>query len=127
MSNKILLNQGEHPKEVFGKLFVLNRDFKDFFRGWILIEGNFNQFCKNLQEEIDNEWDLKRLENFLIYYIETSTNKLVQLKDSKTLSFMRRKDKIFIVLIEKKHSITEINQFEPLSRWYKESLTNYDF
>jgi len=127
MSNKILSNQVEHPKEVFGKLFVLNREIKDIFRGWILIEGNFNQFCKNLQEEIDNEWDLKRLESFLIYYIETSTSKLVQLKDSKILNHVRRQDKIFIVLIEKRHSITEITQFEPLSRWYKESLTNYDF
>lgn len=127
MSNKILLNKLEHPKEVFGKLFVLNLDFKDLFRGWILIEGNFNQFCKILQEEIDNEWDLKRLESFLIYYIETSTNKLIDLKDSKTLNYVRRKEKIFIVLIEKRHSITEINEFEPLSRWYMESLNNYDF
>ena len=127
MSNRILSNQAEHPKEVFGKLFVLNRDFKDIFRGWILIEGNFNQFCKILQEEIDNEWDLKRLENFCIYYIETSTNKLVELKESKTLNYVRRKDKIFIVLIEKRHSITEIKEFEPLSCWYMESLSNYDF
>ena len=127
MSNKILSNQTEHPKEVFGKLFILNRDFKDFYRGWILVEGNFNQFCKILQEEIENEWDLKRLESFLIYYIESSTSKMVELKDSKTLTNVRRKEKIFIVLIEKRHSITEITQFEPLSRWYKESLNNYDF
>ena len=127
MSNNTLSNQLKYPKEVFGKIFVLNRDIKDILRGWILIEGNFSQFCKVLQEEIDNEWDLKRLANFNIYFIDTSTNKLVELKDSKTLNCVRRKDKIFIVLIEKRHSIIEIKEFEPLYHWYIESLNNYDF
>jgi len=127
MSNNTLSNQTKYPKEVFGKIFVLNRDIKDIFRGWILIEGNFSQFCKILQEEIDNEWDLKRLENFMVYSIDTSTDKLVELKDSKILNYVRRKEKIFIVLIEKRHSIINIKEFEPLYHWYIESLHNYDF
>jgi len=127
MSNNSLLDQVKYPKEVFGKLFILNRDIKDIFRGWILIEGNFSQFCKTLQEEIDNEWDLKRLENFSVYFIDTSTNKLVEVKDSKNLNYIRRKEKIFIVLIEKRHSFTEIKDFEPLFHWYIKSLHNYDF
>ena len=127
MSNNTLSNQLKYPKEVFGKLFVLNRDIKDIFRGWILIEGNFSQFCKVLQEEIDNEWDLKRLENFTVYSIDTSTDKLVEVKDGKTLNYVRRQEKIFIVLIEKRHSITNIKEFEPLYHWYIESLHNYDF
>ena len=80
-----------------------------------------------LQEEIDNEWDLKRITNFLIYFIDTSTNKLVELNDSKTLNYVRRKEKIFIVLIDKKYSIAEIKEFEPLYDWYIDSLNNYDF
>ena len=127
MSNNTLSNQSKYPKEVFGKIFILNRDIKDIFRGWILIEGNFSQFCKILQEEIDNEWDLKRITNFLIYFIDTSTNKLVELNDSKTLNYVRRKEKIFIVLIDKKYSIAEIKEFEPLYDWYIDSLNNYDF
>ncbi len=127
MSNNTISNHIKYPKEIFGKIFVLNREIKDIFRGWILIEGNFSQFYKILQEEIDNEWDLKKLENFKIYFIDTSINQLVEIKDSKTLNTLRRKEKIFFVLIEKRHSITEIKEFEPLYHWYIESLNNYDF
>jgi hypothetical protein len=127
MSNNTLSNQLKYPKEVFGKIFVLNREVKDIFRGWILIEGNFSQFCKILEEEIENEWDLKKLENFKIYFIDTSINQLVEIKDSKMLNALRRKEKAFIVLIEKRHFITEIKEFEPLYHWYIESLNNYDF
>lgn len=127
MSNNSLSDQVKYPKEVFGKIFILNRDIKDIFRAWILIEGNFGQFCKTLQEEIDNKWDLKRLENFSVYSIDTSTNKLVEVNDSKSLNYIRRKEKIFIVLIEERHSITEIKDFQPLYHWYIESLHNYDF
>ena len=41
-----LLNKVKYPKECFGKIFVLNKNFKDYFKGWILIEGNLHQFLR---------------------------------------------------------------------------------
>ena len=123
-----LLNKVKYPKECFGKIFVLNKNFKDYFKGWILIEGNLHQFLRNLQEEIDYEWEFKKsfIENFLVYFIDITTNLLVEVKDNKTLNLIRRKDKIFIVLLDKSHLIRDIKDNKTLYNWYIEGLNNYD-
>jgi hypothetical protein len=123
-----LLNKVKYPKECFGKIFVLNKNFKDYFKGWILIEGNLHQFLRNLQEEIDYEWEFKKsfIENFLVYFIDITTNLLVEVKDTKTLNLLRRKDKIFIVLLDKSHLVSDIKDIESLYNWYIEGLNNYD-
>ncbi|MCJ7648818.1 MAG: hypothetical protein MUP85_09420 [Candidatus Lokiarchaeota archaeon] len=123
-----LLNKVKYPKECFGKIFVLNKNFKDYFKGWILIEGNLHQFLRNLQEEIDYEWEFKKsfIENFLVYFIDITTNLLVEVKDNKTLNLIRRKDKIFIVLLDKSHLVSDIKDIKSLYNWYIEGLNNYD-
>ena len=122
------LNKVKYPKECFGKVFVLNKNLKDYFKGWILIEGNLHQFLRNLQEEIDYEWEFKKsfIENFLVYFIDITTNLLVEVKDNKTLNLIRRKDKIFIVLLDKSHLVSDIKDIKSLYNWYIEGLNNYD-
>jgi hypothetical protein len=66
------------------------------------------------------------IDNFLVYFIDISNNKLVEVKDNKTLNSIRRMDKIFIVLLEKSHVLSDIKEIKPLYKWYIEGLNNYE-
>jgi hypothetical protein len=106
--------------DIEGKLFVLDRTQQKWFQSWITIDSNLKAFTKSLKEEIDYSWNVDHIfiENFSIYYINTDNNSLVQIKDNKTLSLARRRDKVFIVLLDKGTKFKTIKDIKPLYDWY---------
>ncbi|MFX1388295.1 MAG: hypothetical protein ACFE9M_13845 [Promethearchaeota archaeon] len=66
------------------------------------------------------------IENYLIYYIDIINNKLTEIKNEQTLSNIRRSNKIFIVLLDKKIEFSKIEDIPLLYKWYLDGLTNYE-
>lgn len=116
------------PNEVVGKFFILNKIQDKPIKGWINVDNNLKEFLRNLKEEIESAWDLEKIfiENYLLYYIDIDNNSLVQIKDNKTLNVVRRNNKIFIVLLDKRFLFDKIEDLEPLAKWYNENLVKYE-
>jgi len=115
-------------KEAVGKFFVLNKTQQKWIQGWIAIDKNLKQFLKNVKEEIEYEWDSERIniENLVLYYIDTNTNNLIQIKDDKILQSITRCKKIFIVVLDKTIKCNKIKDIEQLYNWYHKNLLNYE-
>jgi len=115
-------------KDVVGKFFVLNKIQQKWIQGWIAIDKNLKQFLKNVKEEIEYEWDSERIniENLVLYYIDTNTNNLIQIKDDKILQSIMRSKKIFIVVLDKTIKCNKLKDIEPLYNWYRKNLLNYE-
>ena len=115
-------------KDVVGKFFVLNKTQQKWIQGWIAIDKNLKQFLKNVKEEIEYEWDSERIniENLVLYYIDTNTNNLIQIKDDKILQSIMRSKKIFIVVLDKTIKCNKLKDIEPLYNWYRKNLLNYE-
>ena len=115
-------------KDVVGKFFVLNKTQQKWIQGWIAIDKNLKQFLKNVKEEIEYEWDSERIniENLVLYYINTNTNNLIQIKDDKILQSIMRSKKIFIVVLDKTIKCNKLKDIEPLYDWYRKNLLNYE-
>ncbi|MFX0178514.1 MAG: hypothetical protein ACFE85_20055 [Candidatus Hodarchaeota archaeon] len=116
------------PNEVVGKFFILNKIQDKPIKGWINVDNNLKEFLRNLKEEIESAWDLEKIfiENYLLYYIDIDNNSLVHIKDNKTLNVVRRNNKIFIVLLDKRFLFDKIEDLEPLAKWYNENLVKYE-
>lgn len=114
--------------EVVGKFFILNKTQSKPIKGWINIDITLKEFLRNLKEEIESGWDLEKIfiENYLLYYIDININSLIQIKDNKTLNAVRRNNKIFIVLLDKRFLFNKIEDIEPLAKWYHENLIKYE-
>ena len=106
--------------DIEGKLFVLDKTQQKWFQSWISIDSNLKAFTKNLKEEIDYSWNVDNIfiENFLIYYINTDNDTLIEIRDNKTLSLARRREKLFIVLLDKNLKFKTIEDIKPLHEWY---------
>lgn len=117
-----------NSNEVIGKFFVLNASQNSTIQGWMVIEKTFKQFIKDIKEEIDYEWDSERviIEKYSVYYINTTTNKLIEIKDDKTLNSIRRNNKIFVVLLDKLIKFNKIKDIPKLHKWYLNNLANYE-
>ena len=81
---------------------------------------DFNRFkFKSFYQEFERRnVDNIFIENFLIYYINTDNNALIEIKDNKTLSLARRREKVFIVLLDKNIKFNTIKDIKPLHEWY---------
>ena len=114
--------------EVVGKFFILNKTQSKPIKGWINIDSTLKEFLRNLKEEIESGWDLEKvfIENYLLYYIDINKNSLIHIEDNKILNAVRRNNKIFIVLLDKKFLIKKIEDIEPLAKWYHENLVTYE-
>jgi len=117
-----------NSNEVIGKFFVLKASQNSTIQGWMVIEKSFKQFIKDIKEEIDYEWDSERviIEKYSVYYINTTTNKLIEIKDDKTLNSIRRNNKIFVVLLDKLIKFNKIKDIPKLHKWYLNNLANYE-
>ncbi len=117
-----------NSNEVIGKFFVLNASQNSTIQGWMVIEKSLKQFIKDIKEEIDYEWDSERviIEKYSVYYINTTTNKLIEIKDDKTLNSIRRNNKIFVVLLDKLIKFNKIKDIPKLHKWYLNNLANYE-
>jgi len=114
--------------EVAGKFFILNKTQNKPIIGWINIDNTLKEFLRNLKEEIESAWDLEKIfiENYLLFYININNNSLVQIKDNKTLNAVKRNNKIFIVLLDKRFICEKVEDIEPLAKWYHENLVKYE-
>jgi hypothetical protein len=112
--------------DVEGKFFVLDKTQLKWIQGWIAIESSLKAFTKSLKEEIDYSWNLEHIfiENFSIFYINIDNNSLVEIKDNKTLSIARRKEMVFIVLLDKNIKFKTMKDIKPLYDWYSENIKN---
>jgi len=128
MKNNQKIVKKPYSNEVVGKYFMLNRTKQKWIEGWISIDRNFKQFLKNVKDEIESEWDFEKIniENLLLYYIDTNTNKLIQIKDDKILESIKKYEKIFIVILDKTIKFNKIKDIEPLYNWYRKNLLNYE-
>ncbi|MFX0071987.1 MAG: hypothetical protein ACFFAO_12935 [Candidatus Hermodarchaeota archaeon] len=128
MNNNQKITKKAYSNEVVGKFFILNKTQQRWIEGWISIDRNFKQFLKNVKDEIESEWDFEKIniENLLLYYIDPNTNKLIQIKDDKNLQFIKRYEKIFIVILDKVIKFNKIKDIEPLYNWYRKTLLNYE-
>lgn len=117
-----------NSNEVIGEFFVLNASQNSTIQGWMVIEKSLKQFIKDIKEEIDYEWDSERviIEKYSVYYINTTTNKLIEIKDDKTLNSIRRNNKIFVVLLDKLIKFNKIKDIPKLHKWYLNNLANYE-
>jgi len=117
-----------NSNEVIGKFFVLNASQNSAIQGWMAIEKTFKQFIKDIKEEIDYEWDSERviIEKYSVYYIDTNTKKLIEIKDDKTLNSIRRNNKIFIILLDNLIKFSKIEDIPKLHKWYLDNLANYE-
>ncbi|MFW9952534.1 MAG: hypothetical protein ACFFKA_20635 [Candidatus Thorarchaeota archaeon] len=106
--------------DVEGKLFVLDKTQQKWFQSWIVIDSNLKAFTKSLKEEIDYSWNVDHIfiENFSIYYINTENDELIEIKDNKTLSIAKRRESVFIVLLDKGLKFKAIKDIKPLYDWY---------
>ncbi|MFX0034841.1 MAG: hypothetical protein ACFE9I_04270 [Candidatus Hermodarchaeota archaeon] len=116
------------PSEVIGKYFALNKAQDKQIQGWITINKSLKEFIKSIKEEIEYEWDLERIfiENYLMFYINTDDNAMIEIKDDKTLNALRRNKKIFIVILDKMIPFKTIKDIPILHKWYLDNLVNYD-
>lgn len=114
--------------EIIGKYFVLNKTQSNFIQGWISINRSLKQFIKEIKEEIEYEMDLEKvfIENYLMFFIDLNDNKLIEIKDDKTLSNIRSNNKIFIVLLDKTIKFSKIEDIPLLYKWYLDNLTKYE-
>lgn len=114
--------------DVVGKFFILNKTQSKPIKGWINIDNNLKEFLRNLKEEIESGWDLEKIfiENYLLYYIDINNDSLIEVKDNKILNAVRRTNKIFIVLLDKRLVYEKIEDIEPLAKWYHENLLKYE-
>lgn len=114
--------------DVVGKFFALTKAQNGFIQGWIALDKTLKQFIKNIKEEVEYESDVERIiiEHYLLLYIDTNNNKLIEIKDEKIFNSIRRKEKIFIVLIDKSIKINNIEDLPLLYNWYLKNLANYE-
>ncbi|MFW9829097.1 MAG: hypothetical protein ACFFEY_16085 [Candidatus Thorarchaeota archaeon] len=91
------------------------------------VEKSLKQFRKDIVEEIEYEWDSEKIfiENYKIFYIDTSNTQIKEIKDDKTLNIVRRNEKIFIILLDKNLKFSTIKDIPLLDKWYKENLMKY--
>ncbi|MFW9829950.1 MAG: hypothetical protein ACFFEY_20440 [Candidatus Thorarchaeota archaeon] len=118
----------DNSNEVVGKFFALTKSQNGFIQGWIALDKSLKQFIKNIKEEVEYESDVERIiiEHYLLLYIDTNNNKLIEIKDEKIFNSIRRKEKIFIVLIDKSIKINNIEDLPLLYNWYLKNLANYE-
>ncbi|MFX1326445.1 MAG: hypothetical protein ACFE8N_15955 [Promethearchaeota archaeon] len=114
--------------DVVGKFFALTKAQNGFIQGWIALDKTLKQFIKNIKEEVEYGWDIERImiEHYLLFYIDINNNKLIEIKDEKIFNSIRRKEKIFIVLIDKSIKINNIEDLPLLHNWYLKNLVNYE-
>ena len=117
-----------NSNEVIGKYFVLNKIQSSYIQGWITIGKTLKHFIKDIKEEIEYELDLENviIENYLVFFINTNNNKLIEIKDDKTLNSIRRNNKIFIILLDKLIKFSQIEDIPLLYKWYLDNLAKYE-
>jgi len=83
---------------------------------------------KAIKEEIEYELDSENvfIEHYLLFFIDINNNKLIEIKDDKTLNLTKRNDKIFIVLFDKSIKFSKIEDIPLLYKWYLDNLANYE-
>ncbi|MFX0000329.1 MAG: hypothetical protein ACFE9Q_09395 [Candidatus Hodarchaeota archaeon] len=125
--NEINVNK-QHSKDIIGKYFVLNKTQSSYIQGWMNIEKTLKLFIRDLKEEIEYELDSAKvfIEHYLMFFIDLKNNKLVEIKDDKTLNSIRRNNKIFIVLLDKSIKFSKIEDIPSLYKWYLDNLANYE-
>ena len=118
-----------NSNEIIGKFFVLNKDKSSYIQGWIPIGKRLKLFLKDLKEEIEYELDSGNviIEHYSMFFIDISNNRLVEIKDDKTLNSIKKYDKIFIVLLDKSIKNINIDDIPLLCKWYHDNLINYEF
>ncbi len=117
-----------NSNEVIGKFFILNKTQSNYNQGWITIGKTLKLFIKDIKEEIEYELDSENviIEKYLLFFIDINNNKLIEIKDDKTLNLTRRNDKIFIVLLDKSIKFSKIEDIPLLHKWYLDNLANYE-
>ncbi len=117
-----------NSNEVIGKFFVLNKTQSNYIQGWITIGKTLRLFIKDIKEEIEYELDSENviIEKYLLFFIDINNNKLIEIKDDKTLNLIKRYDKIFIVLLDKLIKFNKIEDIPLLYKWYLDNLANYE-
>jgi len=117
-----------NSNEVIGKFFVLNKTQSNYIQGWITIGKTLKLFIKDIKEEIEYELDSENviIEKYLLFFIDINNNKLIEIKDDKTLNLIKRYDKIFIVLLDKLIKFNKIEDIPLLYKWYLDNLANYE-
>ncbi|MFX1317184.1 MAG: hypothetical protein ACFE9T_15085 [Promethearchaeota archaeon] len=128
MKNNQKIVKKSYSNELIGKFFILNKAKQKWIEGWISLDKNLKQFLKNVKDELEYEWDFEKvnIENLLLYYINPNTDKLIQIKDDKTLQSIKRYEKIFIAILDKTIKFNKIEDVEPLYNWYRKNLLNYE-
>jgi len=117
-----------NSNEVIGKFFILNKTQSNYIQGWITIGKTLKLFIKDIKEEIEYELDSENvfIEHYLLFFIDINNNKLIEIKDDKTLNLTKRNDKIFIVLFDKSIKFSKIEDIPLLYKWYLDNLANYE-
>ncbi|MFX0024620.1 MAG: hypothetical protein ACFE9S_20070 [Candidatus Hermodarchaeota archaeon] len=128
MTKNIENAKNSNLNEVIGKFIFFNEAKNRNIQGWVPIERSFKQFVKDIKEEIEYELisDPLVFEKYSIYFIDTSSNELIEINDDRTLNSIRRNDKILIVLLEKLKKSRNIEDIPLLHQWYLNTLTNYE-
>lgn len=111
------------PTGDLAKFFILDDTEESWICGEIEFDENFEQFIALIKEEIEYSWgsDFSDMNNYLIYYIDTSDKNTLKLIEDETIyCSLKNHDERFIAIIHKAIPYKIIANIPPLFDWFME-------
>ncbi len=111
--------------DVSGNFFILYEDEKDYLHGWMSLEGGFDEFLENIQDQLKLLWGEKDTEtkDYIIYYIDVLDKyNLVKISNNDIFQELKNQKEIYIVVLHKNIDYKIIQNIPIVYEWFIEGL-----